>query len=266
MFPESPGCIRDANTPIFMDIHILTLFPGMFQGPFQYSLVKRAIERGSARVEVRDIRDHTHDSHRTADDYQYGGGPGMVMKPEPVFEAVESALSPYGDEVRRNTPIVLMSPQGRCFDQSVAQELAQAPGMVLICGHYEGVDERIRDSLATDDVSIGDYILTGGELAAMLVVDAVVRLLQGVVGSEESVQGDSITSGLLQQPVYTRPAEYRGLDVPPMLLSGNHPEIARWRREQALLRTLQRRPDLLRTAQLSKEDLKLLRSHGYSPD
>lgn len=246
-----------------MDIHILTLFPGMFHGPFEYSVVGRAAARGLVRIHLRDIRDHTHDSHHTADDYQYGGGPGMVMKPEPVFEAVNDALAGFSSDVLPRVPVVLLSPQGRWLDQGVARELASGPGFVLICGHYEGVDERVRDGLATDDVSIGDYVLTGGELAAMVVADAVVRLIPGVVGSPESIQGDSITTGLLQHPVYTRPSVYREMEVPPVLLSGDHAEVDRWRRERALLRTLEHRPDLLDRADLNGDDLRLLAAHGY---
>ena len=246
-----------------MDIRILTLFPGMFHGPFDHSVVGRAANRGLVRIQVGDIRDHTHDNHHTADDYQYGGGPGMVMKPGPIFEAVEDALSDFPGDVRDSVPVVLLSPQGRRLDQKVAADLASKPGLVLICGHYEGVDERVREALATDDVSIGDYVLTGGELAAMVVTDAVVRLLPGVVGSPESVLGDSITSGLLQHPVYTRPPAYRELGVPPVLLSGDHGEVDRWRRERALLRTLEKRPDLLDKADLKDDDLRFLAAQGY---
>ena len=246
-----------------MEIHILTLFPSMFQGPFSLSVINRAVERGLLGIRVRDIRDHAHDAHHTTDDYQYGGGPGMVMKPEPVFEALEESLSGYAANVRRETPIILLSPQGRPFQQSTAEELAGRSNLVLICGHYEGVDERIRANLATDEISIGDFVLTGGELAAMVVVDAVARLIPGVVGSPESVLGDSITSGLLQHPLYTRPPGFQGLEVPPVLLSGDHGAIAKWRRQQALLRTLNQRPDLLDKAALTPEDLGFLRSHGY---
>ena len=246
-----------------MDIHVLTLFPTMFQGPFDQSVIKRAVERGLVQIQIQDIREYAHDRHHTTDDYQYGGGPGMVMKPEPVFEAVEYSLSGYSPEVRQDLPVILLSPQGRRFHQGVAEELAGRPGMVLICGHYQGVDERIREDLATDEISIGDYVLTGGELAAMVLVDAVVRLLPGVVGSADSVQGDSITSGLLQHPLYTRPPLYRDLEVPPILLSGDHAAIARWRRQQALLSTLRKRPDLLVKVDLTQEDLAFLRSHGY---
>ena len=247
-----------------MDVHILTLFPGMFEGPFQYSVVRRAVDKGLLGIHITDVRDYASDRHRTADDYQYGGGPGMVMKPEPVFEAVENVLGAYSVESRENVAIVLLSPQGRLFHQKVAQDLVSRPGIVLVCGHYEGVDERIRENLATHEISIGDYVLTGGEIAAMALVDCVVRLIPGAVGSEDSVLGDSITTGLLQHPVYTRPSEYRGHPVPDVLLSGNHAEIARWRRQQTLLRTLRGRPDLLEEAQLSGEDREFLRSQGYS--
>ena len=246
-----------------MRIHVLTLFPPMFQGPFQHSLVRRAVDAGLVQLCIQDIRDYTHDSHHTADDYQHGGGPGMVMKPEPLFEAVEDALSGFPPGDKDLVPVVLLSPQGRLFRQKVAEELSSGPGMVLICGHYEGVDERVREHLATHDISIGDYVLTGGELAAMVVVDAVSRLLPGVVGSEESVAQDSITSGLLQHPIYTRPQVYRGLEVPPVLLSGDHGQVALWRRRQALLRTLRARPDLLDAAALTPQDLEYLRSERY---
>ena len=248
-----------------MQIHVLTLFPAMFQGPFDESVIKRGIEKGLIQVHIHDIRSYAHDSHHTVDDYQYGGGPGMVMKPGPVAEAVEDALSAYPEGQRPEVPVILLSPQGRLLNQGLAQELAKGAGMVLICGHYEGVDERIRDGLATDEISIGDYVLTGGELAAMVVVDTVARLLPGVVGSEGSVTGDSITTGLLQHPLYTRPQAYQGQEVPPVLLSGNHGEIDRWRREQALLRTMRRRPDLLESAHLTQTELEFLSSHGYRP-
>ena len=246
-----------------MNIDILTLFPDMFQGPFNQSILKRAVEKGLIEINVRDVRAYTHDQHHTADDYQYGGGPGMVMRPEPIFEGVRDAQASYPEEVREKVPVVLLSPQGRLFNQSIAGEMAGKPGIVIICGHYDGVDERVRENLATDDISVGDYVLTGGELAAMLMVDAVTRLIPGVVGTSENVEGDSITSGLLQHPIYTRPPAFEGFEVPPVLLSGNHAEIARWRGQQSLLRTLKRRPDLLDFSKLSEEDLDFLRSHGY---
>ncbi len=214
-------------------------------------------------IQLTDLRDYTHDPHGTADDYQFGGGRGMVLKPEPVFEAVEEVMAGYAQEVRGSIPIVLLSPQGEPFNQNIAHELAMAPALVLICGHYAGIDERVRQHLATRELSIGDFVLTGGELAAMVVVDAVARLVPDVVGSPESVLEDSITSGFLQHPLYTRPAEYRGLEVPDVLRSGHHEEIARWRRRESLRRTLERRPDLLASAELSTEDLEFLRSLGY---
>ena len=228
-----------------MRADILTLFPEMFRGPFEESIVKRAIDKGLIEITIHNIRDFSTDKHRTVDDYPYGGGPGMVMKPDPLFSAVESL------ELPPETPVVLLDPQGRLFNQGVALELARHQRLVLICGHYEGVDERVRKHLVTHEISIGDYILTGGEIPAMVLVDAVVRLVPGVVGSEESIQTDSLSSGLLQYPLYTRPADFRGWKVPEILLSGNHGEIASWRREQSLLRTLERRPDLLETAELT---------------
>ncbi|MFQ5860756.1 MAG: tRNA (guanosine(37)-N1)-methyltransferase TrmD [Dehalococcoidia bacterium] len=248
-----------------MEIHILTLFPAMFQGPLSESIVKRALERGLVSVHLHDIRTYTHDQHKTVDDYQYGGGPGMVMKPEPLFEAVEAVMGSLSTTVRASTPVVLLTPQGRVFNQAIARELAQKPALVLLCGHYEGVDERVREHLVTDEISIGDYVLTGGELAAMVIVDAVARLIPGVIGDQDSVAEDSFASGLLQYPLYTRPAFYRGWEVPPVLLSGDHGEVARWRRQQALLWTWRRRPDLLERAALTPEDLRFLRSQGYEP-
>ncbi|MDP2728491.1 MAG: tRNA (guanosine(37)-N1)-methyltransferase TrmD [Dehalococcoidia bacterium] len=231
-----------------MRIDILALFPAMFRGPFEESIVKRAVEKGLVEIYLHDIRDFAVDKHRTVDDAPFGGGPGMVMKPDPLFAAVESLELPPG------TPVILLSPQGRLFRQTIAEELAAHERLVLICGHYEGVDERVLEHLVTDEISIGDYILTGGEIPAMVLVDAVVRLLPGALGSEESLRSDSLSSGLLQFPLYTRPADFRGLKVPDILLSGNHPEIARWRRRQSLLRTLKRRPDLLEGAELTDEE------------
>ena len=246
-----------------MRFHVLTLFPEAFGEPLQFSIIARAVQREQIAIEVNDIRDYTHDAHSTADDYQFGGGHGMVMKPEPVFEAAESALSSYTNEERAAIPAILLTPQGELLNQRMIEELATAPAVVLICGHYAGVDERIAEGLATRQVSIGDYVLTGGELPAMIVIDAVTRLLPGVVGSAGSVAGDSITTGLLQHPLYTRPAEFRGMDVPGVLLSGHHAEIDRWRRRQSLERTLARRPDLLTTAPLTDEDIRYLRSLGF---
>jgi tRNA (guanine37-N1)-methyltransferase len=241
-----------------MQIDILSLFPQMFHGPLSESIAKRAIERGLVQINLHNIRDFTHDRHHTVDDYAYGGGAGMVMKPEPIFEAVEKIKKDAGPgEGAKGLPVILLTPQGRLFSQESAQELAGYPHLVLICGRYEGVDERVREHLATDEISIGDYVLSGGELAAMVVVDAVLRLLPGVLGSEASVQDDSHATGLLEYPQYTRPEVYRGWAVPEILLSGNHAQIARWRRQQALLRTRERRPELLEKAKLSSEERQL---------
>ena len=246
-----------------MRFHVLTLFPDAFRILTEYSIIGRAVERRLISVEAADIRQFTTDRHGTADDYQFGGGPGMVLKPEPVFAAVDAALSDVSADQRDRTPITLTSPQGRLLNQQLVDEFAAAPGMVIICGHYAGVDERIRTGLITHEVSIGDYVLTGGELAAMVIIDAVSRFVPDVVGSEENVREDSITSGLLQHPLYTRPAEFRGLAAPEVLRSGNHAEIERWRRQQSLERTLKLRPDLLESAPLTNSDRAYLASLGW---
>jgi tRNA (guanine37-N1)-methyltransferase len=238
-----------------MHVDILTLFPAMFRGPLEESILKRAQESGCLSIALHDIRDYATGKHRVTDDAPYGGGGGMVMKPEPIFAAVEAVL-PDGMDV----PIILLSPQGRLFSQAVAFELArcQQQRLLLICGRYEGVDERVRQYLVTDEISIGDYVLTGGELAAMVVVDAVTRLLPGVLGDPGATLEDSHACGLLEGPHYTRPAVFRGWRVPEVLCSGNHALISRWRREQALLRTLERRPDLLERVDLSPQDAAFL--------
>ncbi len=239
-----------------MRIDILTLFPQMFEAPFSFGIFKRAIDNGLVGLDLHNIRDYTHDKHHTADDYPYGGGAGMVLRPGPVFEAVEAIKA--GLEEPDELPVILLSPQGRPFSQEVALELSRQRHLVFICGHYEGVDERVGEHLATDEISIGDYVMTGGEVPAMVVIDAVLRLLPGVLGSEESPLEDSHAAGLLEYPQYTRPADFRGWTVPEVLLSGNHAEIARWRREQIIRRTLERRPDLLDKANLGLEDKKLV--------
>ena len=236
-----------------MRIDIFCLFPEMFISPFSQSIVKRAKERGLVNIAIHNIRDYTHDKHRIVDDYSYGGGPGMVLKPEPIFEAVETVKQQLGVI---EMPIILLTPQGRLFSQQVAQELALFPHLMLICGHYEGLDERAREHLATDEISIGDYVLSGGELAAMAIIDAIVRLIPGVLGSQDSLSSDSHSDGLLEYPQYTRPQVYRGWAVPPILLSGNHGEIAKWRRREAVLRTAKRRPDLLEKATLNDKERK----------
>lgn len=244
-----------------MRIDIFTLFPSMFEGPLQESILKRAQAAGRLSVAVQDIRDYAEDKHHVTDDAPYGGGGGMIMKPEPIFAAVEAVLQlPTSDLQTRKSqiPIILLTPQGRLFTQRVAVELAAYPRLALICGRYEGVDERVRDYLASDEISIGDFVLTGGELAAMIVVDAVARLLPGVLGDPKASVDDSHASGLLEFPHYTRPPEFRGWAVPEVLLTGDHARIARWRREQALRRTWQRRPDLLLTAALDESDREFL--------
>jgi tRNA (guanine37-N1)-methyltransferase len=239
-----------------MRIDILTLFPQMFEVPFSFGIFKRAVDNGVVDIRVHNIRDHTHDRHHTADDYPYGGGAGMVLKPEPIFEAVAAVKAEVKDMT--GVPVVLMTPQGRPFSQEVAEELSQHGHLVFICGHYEGIDERVCEHLATDEISIGDYVLTGGELPAMVVIDAVVRLLPGVLGSEDSPRDESHTGRLLEYPQYTRPAVYGGWSVPDVLLSGNHAEIARWRREQVIRRTLARRPELLEGVELDSKDKRLV--------
>ena len=247
-----------------MRFTVLTLFPDVFQFIEEYSVLGRAVRNGLVSLETVDIRDFATDRHSTADDYQFGGGPGMVMKPEPVFGAVEAALAKVPVDERSATPVALTSPQGDTLNQTLVDEFAAAPAMIIICGHYAGVDERIRQGLVTHEVSIGDYVLTGGEIAAMVIVDAVSRFVPDVIGSAENVEQDSITSGLLQHPLYTRPAEFRGMAVPEFLRSGNHAEIERWRRQQSLERTLRLRPDLLDTAPLTNSDRVFLAGLGWS--
>jgi tRNA (guanine37-N1)-methyltransferase len=222
-----------------MKIDVLTLFPAMFAGPLDESIIKRARQRGILDLKIHDLRDWTHDQRRTVDDRPFGGGPGMLLKPEPLFEAIESLR-------REKTRVVLFSPAGRKFNQGIARELAQQEDLLFITGHYEGLDERVREALVDEDLSIGDYVLTNGALPAMVVVDAVTRLLPGVLGDDESSLDESFSHGLLEYPQYTRPAEFRGMKVPEVLLSGNHAEIEKWRREQAQLKTEANRPDLLK--------------------
>ncbi len=236
-----------------MRIDILTLFPQLFEAPFGFGIFKRAIDNGLAEINPVNIRDYTHDKHHTADDSPYGGGAGMVMKPQPIFEAVD-ALKDGADEKDKDFPVILLTPQGRLFSHEIALELSRHSRIVLICGRYEGIDERVPEHLATDCISIGDYVLTGGEVPALVVADAVLRLVPGVLGSEDSPLDDSHAHGLLEYPQYTRPPEYRGYEVPEILLSGNHAQIAKWRREQIIKRTLERRPELLDKVKLGKED------------
>lgn len=234
-----------------MHVDIFTLFPAMFQGPFTESILKRAQEKGLLSIALHNIRDATTDRHHVVDDYPYGGGAGMVMKPDPIFASVES--------IYQGGPIILMTPQGRVFNQQIAHELAQEPRLTLLCGHYEGIDERVIQHLVTDEISIGDYVLTGGELAAMIIVDAVSRLVPGVL-TEGSTDDESHSANLLEYPQYTRPPEFRGWRIPDVLLSGHHEQIARWRRKEAIRKTRQRRPDLYAKLDLSsKQDMKILK-------
>jgi tRNA (guanine37-N1)-methyltransferase len=221
-----------------MKVDVLTLFPAMFAGPLDESIIKRARAAGLLDLRIHNLRDYAHDRHKTVDDRPFGGGPGMLLKPEPIFEAVEALA-------REQTRVVLLSPAGRRFNQAIAREMAGMDDLLLITGHYEGFDERIRQELADDELSIGDYVLTNGALPAMVVIDTVARLLPGVLGDDQSSHEESFSAGMLEYPHYTRPAEFRGLKVPEVLLSGNHAEIARWRAEQSRSRTQERRPDLL---------------------
>jgi tRNA (guanine37-N1)-methyltransferase len=241
-----------------MHLDILTLFPDIFESVFNESIVKRAREAGLVSIATHDIRDYATDKHRVTDDTPYGGGGGMIMKPEPIFRAVEAILD-LEEGQEPEVPVILLSPQGRLFTQSVARELSKHLHLVLICGRYEGVDERVRQFLASDEISIGDYVLTGGEIPAMVIVDAVTRLVPGVLGDPGATFEDSHAEGLLEYPHYTRPPVFRGWPVPEALLSGNHAEIVRWRRQEALRRTFERRPDLLAKARLSQADREFLR-------
>ena len=245
-----------------MQFEVFTLLPEVFPSYLETSIIKRARERDLINVRVHNIRDYTHDKHHTTDDTPYGGGGGMVMKPEPVFEAIETVLGLNSDqtppEPASNIPIILLTPQGRVFNQSIAQELSAHPHIILLCGRYEGIDERIREHLVTDEISIGDYVLTGGELPALILIDAITRLLPDVLGDPTGAQDDSHAMGLLEYPHYTRPPEFRGWKTPDILLSGDHAKIDKWRREQALLRTFNKRPDMLEKAELTKKDLKFI--------
>jgi tRNA (guanine37-N1)-methyltransferase len=238
-----------------MHFDILTLFPGLFAGAFEESIIKRARESGSVTIALHNIRDYATDRHQVTDDTPYGGGGGMIMKPEPIFAATEAVLGEKASAV----PVVLLTPKGRLFSQSVARKLSRHDRLLLICGRYEGVDERVHQYLVTDELSIGDYVLSGGEIAAMVIVDAVTRLLPGVLGDPSATFEDSHAEGLLEYPHYTRPPVFRDLPVPDVLLSGHHAEITRWRRQQALRRTWERRPDMLPNARLTEEDLAYLR-------
>ncbi|MEW6085660.1 MAG: tRNA (guanosine(37)-N1)-methyltransferase TrmD [Chloroflexota bacterium] len=244
-----------------MKFEVFTLLPEVFPPYFASSILKRASERGLIDVRVHNIREYTHDKHHVTDDTPYGGGGGMVMKPEPVFEAVESVMGPAPLQTTgQPVPIILLTPQGRVFTQRLAEELSRHERIALICGRYEGVDERIREHLVTDEISIGDYVLTGGELPAMILIDAISRLIPGVLGDPTGAEDDSHSMGLLEYPHYTKPPEFRGWKVPEVLQSGNHAKIEQWRREQSLLRTLTKRPDILEQAELSDKEKEFIKS------
>lgn len=238
-----------------MQFEVFTLLPEVFPPYLESSILQRARQRGLMDARIHNIRDWARDKHHTTDDMPYGGGGGMVMKPEPVFDAVESILGPSS-----GVPVILLTPQGRVFSQAVARELSAHERIILVCGRYEGFDERIRTRLVTDEISVGDYVLTGGELPALIIIDAVTRLLPGALGDPTGAEDDSHASGLLEYPHYTRPPEFRGDKVPDILLSGDHAKIEKWRREQSLLRTLARRPDLLEKAELTEKDRKFVES------
>ena len=237
-----------------MKIDVLTLFPEMFEGVFNTSILGKAQQKGIAQLNAINFRAFSNNKHNTVDDYAYGGGGGMVLKAEPIFDAVDHVTANLTSKPR----IILMCPQGERYTQKKAEQLSKEEHLIFICGHYEGYDERIREFLVTDEISIGDYVLTGGELPAMTIIDSIVRLLPGALGNETSAVTDSFSTGLLEYPHYTRPAEFRGMKVPDALLSGHHVKIEQWRREQSLLRTLERRPDLLETADLTDKERKWL--------
>ncbi|HKQ07007.1 MAG TPA: tRNA (guanosine(37)-N1)-methyltransferase TrmD [Blastocatellia bacterium] len=236
-----------------MRFDIVTIFPEIFRGVFEFGIIRRAVEAGLIEINLHDLRDYTFDRHRQVDDRPFGGGAGMVMKPEPLFRAIEAVTHAAIDRT-----VVMLSPQGRLLTQPAVEELAGRKQVVLICGRYEGIDERVVEQLADDEISIGDYVLSGGEIPAMVVVDAVTRLIPGALGCNESAERESFADGLLDYPHYTRPAEYRGLKVPDVLISGHHGEIEKWRRRKAMEKTLRRRPDLLERRALSEDERRLL--------
>ena len=237
-----------------MRIDIITLFPSMFRGPFDESIIKRARKKGILEINLQDLREFTDDKHRTVDDVPYGGGAGMVMKAEPLFRVVEKLK----EEKSSSSKVILLSPQGQPFVQEKAKELAEEEGLIFICGHYEGVDERVREHLIDEELSLGDFVLTGGELAAIVMVDAIARMLPEVLGCKDSIREDSFYQTLLDYPHYTRPAEFRGWKVPGVLISGNHQKIREWRKKKKLENTFKKRPDLLKTAKLSREEEEML--------
>lgn len=247
-----------------MNISILSLFPSMFLSPMSESILKRAIDKKILNVDIFNIRDYAKDRHKMVDDAPYGGGPGMIMKPEPIFDCVEDVKKQYkstNPSINTNQiPIILLSPQGKPFNQSIALDLATKSNLIFICGHYGGIDARVEENLVTESISIGDYILTGGELPAMIIIDAISRLIPGVLGDESSTMNETFENNLLESPSYTRPHEYRGFSVPEVLRSGNHKEIQTWKKQESIKRTKKNRPDLLEKAQLSSKELTFIKS------
>ena len=253
-----------------MNISILSLFPNMFNAPMSESMLKKAVDKKLLSIEIFDIRNYAKDPHKMVDDTPYGGGPGMIMKPEPIFECVEDIIDKFtignSSISTSEIPIILLSPQGKPFDQSTALKLSKKNHLILICGHYGGIDARVEEHLATESISIGDYILTGGELPAMILIDAITRLIPGVLGDEKSTNNETFTSNLLESPSYTRPYEYRGFSVPTVLRSGDHKEIQNWKRIESIKRTTKRRPDLLSKAQLNPDEIIFLKSIDINPN
>lgn len=242
-----------------MNFYVMTLFPEMIESGLNHSMIKRAFEKEIISVNCIDIRDFANNKHNQVDDYPYGGGAGMVIKPTPVFDAYESIKG----KIKKGCRVVYMTPQGKTFNQNIAAEFSKEEELVILCGHYEGIDERVIEEIVTDEISIGDFILTGGELAAMAIIDSVSRLIPGVLNKEESFEEESFSNNLLEYPQYTRPVEFFGKKVPDVLLSGHHANVDKWRREQSLKRTFLKRPELLKNAELSKEDIKFLKSIGF---
>ena len=243
-----------------MNFFVLTLFPEMITDTLSHSITGRAIKDGKINIEAVNIRDFSKNKHKHVDDYPYGGGAGMVMQPQPVYDAYKSIEQKAGE----NTRVVYMTPQGKTFNQKMAEDFSKEENIIFLCGHYEGIDERVIEEIVTDEVSIGDFVLTGGELASIMMIDAISRLVPGVLGKEESFQDESFSDNLLEYPQYTRPAEFMGKKVPDVLLSGHHGNIAKWRREQSIIRTIEKRPDLIKNAELSKKDIKFIEKIGKS--
>lgn len=246
-----------------MIINIMTLFPDMFEGPLGSSIIQRARENKIINLECINIRDYADNKHKKVDDYPYGGGPGMVMTPQPIFDCYDSIVNKLDIDGNSKPRVIYLSPKGKTFNQQMAIELSKENALIMICGHYEGIDQRVIDEIVTDEISIGDYVLTGGEIPAMVIIDAIARLIPGVLSHNQSFEDESFYSGLLEYPQYTRPRQFRGLTVPDVLASGDHKKIEAWRKHKSLELTIERRPDLLEDTKLSKKDLEFLSKKGY---